>query len=119
MFVRVCFTFLIAGLFSVTFATAQAPPPTPAKANARPTPTPAPPAIEPFDKADVKTMASKCVTLDTEAGSIVLEGGSDELGRRLGRLDIADTRLRIPFQFAKCYADALAVRLTRTLIAAY
>ena len=73
MFARICFTFLIAGLFSVTFATAQAPPPTPAKANARPTPTPAPPAIEPFDKADVKTMASKCVTLDTEAGSIVLE----------------------------------------------
>jgi len=73
MFARICFTFLIAGLFSVTFATAQAPSPTPAKANARPTPTPAPPAIEPFDKADVKTMASKCVTLDTEAGSIVLE----------------------------------------------
>jgi hypothetical protein len=39
------------------------------KANSRPVPPPdyAP---EPFDKADVKTMASKCVSLDTEAGVI-------------------------------------------------
>lgn len=28
---------------------------------------------EPFDKADVKTMAAQCVTLDTEAGVIVME----------------------------------------------
>lgn len=28
---------------------------------------------EPFDNADVKTMASKCVTLETEAGNIELE----------------------------------------------
>jgi peptidyl-prolyl cis-trans isomerase B (cyclophilin B) len=31
------------------------------------------PAAEPFDKADIKTLASKCVTLDTEAGLIELE----------------------------------------------
>ena len=47
------------------------PTPEPAKANARPTPTPA--AAEPFDKADVKTMASKCVKFETEAGEIVAE----------------------------------------------
>jgi peptidyl-prolyl cis-trans isomerase B (cyclophilin B) len=46
------------------------PAPEPAKTNARPTPTPA---AEPFDKADVKTMASKCVRLETEAGEIVAE----------------------------------------------
>jgi peptidyl-prolyl cis-trans isomerase B (cyclophilin B) len=44
----------------------------PAKANARPTPTPAPKA-EPFDKADVKTMALQCVSLDTEAGVFEME----------------------------------------------
>lgn len=44
----------------------------PAKANARPTPPPAAKA-EPFDKADVKTMASQCVSLDTEAGAIDME----------------------------------------------
>ena len=44
----------------------------PPKVNARPTSTPAAVA-EPFDKADVKTMSSKCVTLDTEAGAIELE----------------------------------------------
>lgn len=31
------------------------------------------PAGEPFDKADVKTMAAQCVSLDTEAGIIELE----------------------------------------------
>jgi peptidyl-prolyl cis-trans isomerase B (cyclophilin B) len=52
---------------------AQQPTPTPeAKANPRPTPT-ATAAAEPFDKADVKTMAGQCVTLDTEAGVIELE----------------------------------------------
>jgi peptidyl-prolyl cis-trans isomerase B (cyclophilin B) len=29
--------------------------------------------VEPFDKADVKTMAAQCVTLDTESGIIQLE----------------------------------------------
>lgn len=46
------------------------PPPAPKKTNERPTETVA---AEPFDKADVKTMAAQCVTLDTEAGAIVLE----------------------------------------------
>ncbi|MBL8184129.1 MAG: peptidylprolyl isomerase [Blastocatellia bacterium] len=44
----------------------------PAKANPRPTPTPEAKA-EPFDKADVKTMAAQCVSFDTEAGEIVIE----------------------------------------------
>ncbi len=42
------------------------------KANARPTPPPDQ-APEPFDKADVKTMAAQCVTFDTEAGVIEME----------------------------------------------
>ena len=41
------------------------------KANSRP--TPALTKAEPFDKADVEKMASQCVTLDTESGSIELE----------------------------------------------
>lgn len=40
------------------------------KANARPTPSAK---AEPFEKADVKTMAGQCVTLDTESGVIELE----------------------------------------------
>ena len=47
--------------------------PDPKKINARPAPTPAKPPAEPYDNADVKTMAAKCVTLDTEAGAIDLE----------------------------------------------
>jgi len=42
------------------------------KANARPTPPPDQ-APEPWDKADVKTMAAQCVSLDTEAGMIEIE----------------------------------------------
>lgn len=45
---------------------------TPPKANPRPTPTPEV-KTEPFDKADVATMARQCVTLDTEAGVIEME----------------------------------------------
>jgi len=49
----------------------------PKKINSRPQPTadPATPQAkpEPFDKADVKTMASQCVRLETEAGNIELE----------------------------------------------
>jgi peptidyl-prolyl cis-trans isomerase B (cyclophilin B) len=52
---------------------AQTPSPSPAKVNARPTQEPSAPKPEPFDKADVKTMAAQCVTLDTEAGMIELE----------------------------------------------
>ena len=44
----------------------------PAKANARPTPA-APAKAEPFDKADLKALASQCVSLDTEAGAIEIE----------------------------------------------
>src|SRR5262245_47289967 len=47
-------------------------PAAPPKANARPAETPVPGA-EPFDRADVKVMASKCVRLETEAGDIEME----------------------------------------------
>ena len=67
---------LVLGVFLVVAAAAQQPSPSPAKeagkANTRPSPTPVAKA-EPFDSADVKTMASKCVSLDTEAGVIELE----------------------------------------------
>lgn len=72
------FRFVIYTVISLTLFTAVSPgqdaTPTPAvkKANARPTEAPVATA-EPFDKADVKTMASKCVTLDTEAGVIEIE----------------------------------------------
>jgi len=49
---------------------------TPRKANTRPKADESRPAavkIEPFDKADVKTMAEKCVRLETEAGNIEIE----------------------------------------------
>lgn len=42
----------------------------PAKTNARPAP---PAAAEPYDKADIKTMAAKCVRFETEAGDIEAE----------------------------------------------
>ena len=75
---RRSFVILSIGMFLTAAALGQKPAPTlsPAKevgkANARPSPTPAAKA-EPFDLADVRTMASKCVTLDTEAGAIELE----------------------------------------------
>ncbi len=66
--------FLLIALLTVTVSAQE---PTPEvkeapKANSRPTPPPdyAP---EPFDKADVKTMASQCVAFDTEAGVIEME----------------------------------------------
>jgi peptidyl-prolyl cis-trans isomerase B (cyclophilin B) len=66
--------FLLVALLSVTVS-AQDPTPevkeTP-KANARPTPLPDQ-APEPFDKADVRTLASQCVAFDTEAGVIEME----------------------------------------------
>ena len=58
-------------------ASAQQPSPTPAvkkepvKANARPEVKPAP--GEPFDTADAAKMARQCVTLETEAGTIIAE----------------------------------------------
>lgn len=61
----------LAMLVVVTSAQQSDPP----KTNSRPTPTPTPITAkpEPFDKADVKSMASQCVSLDTEAGMIELE----------------------------------------------
>ncbi len=47
------------------------PQPQPKKSNERPMETAS--AAEPFDKSDMKTMASKCVVLDTEAGMIEME----------------------------------------------
>ena len=66
------FLFAVFALFAGN-TLAQTPTPSPeAKANARPTPTASAPP-EPFDKADVKTMAGQCVALDTEAGLIEAE----------------------------------------------
>ena len=77
MFGRFCFTVIFAVLFSAYVVSGQTAIPTPAKgdpvkSNARPTPKPVVP-VEPFDLADVKTMAAKCVKLETEAGDIELE----------------------------------------------
>ncbi len=71
----VCFMMFSAAGFAQGNAT---PPPvkpaptpdSPPKANQRP---PEKLAAEPFDKADVATMAAKCVALDTEAGMIEME----------------------------------------------
>ena len=43
------------------------------KANQRPVNSPKKTLSEPFDKADVKTMAAQCVKFDTEAGGIEME----------------------------------------------
>lgn len=77
MFRRVGVTLMFTGLFSVFPILAQIAPPTPskpepAKSNVRPTPAPPVPAGA-FDKADVKTMAAKCVKFETDAGDIELE----------------------------------------------
>lgn len=66
------FTIFIS-LFSAAVYAQSPPEKEPAKTNARPAPTPPKAPAEPFDQTDVKTMASKCVALDTEAGLIVLE----------------------------------------------
>ena len=76
MFTRF-FCCLFAVLVSAVFALAQEPISTPAakdtpKANVRPTLSPKS-VPEPFDKADVKTLASQCVTLDTDAGVVEME----------------------------------------------
>ena len=60
----------------ISFGQPPSPAPTakePVKTNARPTPTPSAAKPEPFDKADVKTMAAQCVTFDTELGVIEME----------------------------------------------
>lgn len=64
---------MLAAVALVCGVNAQSPTPTPtepAKTNARPAVTVA---AEPFDKADVKTMASKCVRFETEVGDIEAE----------------------------------------------
>ena len=63
---------------------------------------------------DGMSMKLRCSVAIHRAGGVMLEGGGNELGRRLGRVDIADARLRIPLQFAKRDADTFAVRLTDT-----
>jgi len=78
MFGRFYFRLIFTVLLWAPLATGQTTPsPTPekkepAKTNARPTPTPTA-IVEPFDKADVKTMTAKCVKLETEAGDIEAE----------------------------------------------
>lgn len=73
---RFSITFMFAALSAGSSALGQSPPPPvnkePAKSNARPTQTPVA-VIEPFDKADARTKATKCVKLETEAGDIELE----------------------------------------------
>lgn len=77
MFGQVVFT-LIGFLIFLSAATAfgqVASPPLksePPKINVRPTETPQI-VSEPFDKADIKTMATKCIKLETEAGDIEFE----------------------------------------------
>jgi peptidyl-prolyl cis-trans isomerase B (cyclophilin B) len=59
-------------LCSVALSQAQDPADNPKKANARPPETATIPR-EPFDGAPVEKMTGQCVTLDTEAGAIVIE----------------------------------------------
>ena len=79
MFQRIIITSVFAFMFTASAVGQKAlPTPTPAvreavKANARPVPTPEVLRSEPFDKADVKTMAEQCVTFETEAGVIEIE----------------------------------------------
>jgi peptidyl-prolyl cis-trans isomerase B (cyclophilin B) len=67
---------ILAAAALIGFSQTPAPSPSakePVKTNARPTPTPPAAKPEPFDKADVKTMAGQCVTFDTEIGQIETE----------------------------------------------
>lgn len=59
---------------AVSLGFGQQPPETKDTPKANPRPSPQPDAApEPFDKADVQSMTSKCVVLDTEAGLIEME----------------------------------------------
>ena len=77
MLARIAGFAIFLSIFTVaTLSQETSPSPVPAappKANARPTPSREPAAAEPFDKADVKTIAAKCVRFETEAGSIEVE----------------------------------------------
>lgn len=68
VFVSACFVVLAVGVAGQD----ATPTPEAKKANARPVEVPVATA-EPYDKADVKTMAAKCVKLETEAGDIEIE----------------------------------------------
>lgn len=69
---RIFFSVLLTGVASIAAAQNPAPnPDAPKKVNRRPTPSPTQPA-EPFDGASVEKM-TRCVTLDTEQGLIVIE----------------------------------------------
>jgi len=73
---RARFTLLLLVIaVGVSISAAQYTGAVPQKANARPSPAPAVAAAkpDPFDKADVKTMAGQCVRFDTEAGLIQAE----------------------------------------------
>lgn len=65
-----CIAMFSLAAYSQGSTAAPTPAPAPKKINNRP--IEAPPA-EPFDEADVKTMASKCVKLETEVGDIEIE----------------------------------------------
>ena len=52
-------------------------------------------------------------------GGVVLECGSDEFSGRLRRMNIADARLRVAFQFSQRYANAFTMRFTHTIITAH
>jgi len=53
------------------------------------------------------------------AGGVMLEGRGGKLPRRLRRADIADSRLGIPLQLGQGRADALPVRHSYPVVAAY
>src|SRR5215216_2147804 len=65
--------FILISAFTSIALSQSLPPTREVKVNTRPTPAPTAAAQEPFDKADVKTMAAQCVSLDTEAGLIEIE----------------------------------------------
>jgi len=65
-------TCLLLALAPVTFAQSPDPVDSAKKTNVRPADTPAIPR-EPFDRAPGEKMAGQCVTLETEAGTIVIE----------------------------------------------
>jgi hypothetical protein len=51
-------------------------------------------------------------------GGVVLEGSRNEFAGCLGRVDVADAGLRVPFQRSQGDTHTLPMRLSDTLIAA-
>lgn len=71
---RVLFLGLLLCVAAGTAPAQTATPTPPAKINSRPTPTPVPAhPSEPYDNADVATMAARCVILSTGSGDIEME----------------------------------------------